>query len=266
MNLSKTDTYNKQITVEWYFLIKWIAIISMVIDHFARMKNFAEVFNLNYELCVIIGRIAFPLFAWELVQHFFFLNTEEQRIKALKRMCLLTFISQPLSDLCGWNGYALNVIGTLTFGWILMVFLEKAELKTEIYKKILYKLIPFIIIAVPFLFFIHCDFNVIGLITILLYYESNKRNNPILYDTISTIIFVFAITFHNSLWYDLDFIDEVKHHIFVIIVPILIYLARKGTDCHLVSKVSKNKVIKLLGRYFFPLHLLILYIIYLIIK
>lgn len=281
MNLSNRDinkTEYKPVKSEWYYLIKWIAIITMVIDHLVRLDGIKSALGLDSTTSLIIGRIAFPLFCWELAQHYHFIKTEALRIKALKRLLILALISEPFYELCNWTKTnCLNVIFTLSFSWMLMILLDRAETKIKEWEKILYRLLSVIVIFVPCVMWLLYDYYWIGLITPILYYFSAKSKNPNRNDYISTIIFILLVSFWywvrkdgvvvtyqwNQIW------NGIITHILVFFVPILFIFARKGTTCGItmfMCKIARYKGVQLFSRWFYPLHLCIGWIINLILS
>ena len=91
------------------FLIKIIAMITMLIDHIAAVGLFD-----GWEIWRMIGRVAFPLYAFMLAQGF--LHTRS-KWKYLLRLGVFALLSQPIYTYCfedvwwDWNG--LNIMFTL---------------------------------------------------------------------------------------------------------------------------------------------------------
>lgn len=118
---AKAEKKQKQrtpISSEWYYAIKWLAIICMVVDHTA--KTIGTGWNDETLLMMrMIGRMAMPLFAWEIVQCFHF---TENRKKHLLSIGLLAIISEVPYDKvikdtwCTWDWQ--NVCFTFFLGWI----------------------------------------------------------------------------------------------------------------------------------------------------
>ena len=74
------------------FLMKWIAVLTMITDHVGRMF-FPDVHIFN-----IIGRIAFPLFAFLLIEGF--VHTGNLK-KYMLRMLIFACISEIAMCICG---------------------------------------------------------------------------------------------------------------------------------------------------------------------
>lgn len=88
----KVKTETKQLTKGWYQLLKWIAMFTMLIDHIAFFLAEPLNWGLNeYLASRMIGRMAYPLFAFLLVESFFY---TKNRKKHLGMMFLLAVISE----------------------------------------------------------------------------------------------------------------------------------------------------------------------------
>lgn len=104
------------------FLMKWIAVLTMITDHVGRMF-FPDVHIFN-----IIGRIAFPLFAFLLVEGF--VHTENLK-KYMLRMLIFACISEIPYDLAmqeTWLEFSRqNTIWTLTLGLLMLALCRKYQ-------------------------------------------------------------------------------------------------------------------------------------------
>lgn len=104
------------------FLMKWIAVLTMITDHVGRMF-FPDVHIFN-----IIGRIAFPLFAFLLVEGF--VHTGNLK-KYMLRMLIFACISEIPYDLAmqeTWLEFSRqNTIWTLTLGLLMLALCRKYQ-------------------------------------------------------------------------------------------------------------------------------------------
>ena len=104
------------------FLMKWIAVLTMITDHVGRMF-FPDVHIFN-----IIGRIAFPLFAFLLVEGF--VHTGNLK-KYMLRMLIFACISEIPYDLAmqeTWLEFSRqNTIWTLTLGLMMLALCRKYQ-------------------------------------------------------------------------------------------------------------------------------------------
>ncbi len=100
--------------------LKWIALLTMLCDH-AGAVLFAQ-----YPVMRLIGRTAFPLFVWLLVEGFFHTSS---RKKYLGRMAFFALVSELPFDLALYgrpDRQGQNVFFTLSVSLVMLVFLERA--------------------------------------------------------------------------------------------------------------------------------------------
>ncbi|MDL2310774.1 conjugal transfer protein TraX [Peptostreptococcaceae bacterium OttesenSCG-928-C18] len=166
-------------------VLKWIAIITMFIDHFA--VNFIDpvffyggrvpesLIEKGYFLLGImrgIGRIAFPIFVFLLVESFFLTSN---RMKMCIRFFVFAIITEVFFDLSFYNSIFefthQNIYFTLLLGFIAMLICEKIGENTKItgYSKIVFKIIVFI----AFMFiadFMKTDYGYLGIFAIGAFY------------------------------------------------------------------------------------------------
>lgn len=133
--------------------LKWIAVITMFIDHIGAVileKGVILAYNrqlpsaLSYDTSLFlsqidrifrqIGRISFPIFCFLLVEGFFHTSN---RLRYALRLALFAFLSEIPFDLA-FRGCILefsyqNVIFTLLFGFLTMWAMEKVREKNYIF-------------------------------------------------------------------------------------------------------------------------------------
>lgn len=144
------------------FTLKMIAVLSMLIDHIGYMF-FPEMIGFR-----IIGRIAFPIFAYTLVEGFVYTHDLK---KYIMRMGMLAFISEIPFDLAT-TGKILefghqNVFFTLTIGLIMLYFFIKPSNKVEKYGMVI---LLFLISEL-----LHTDYSSMGLLMILCFYLYREK-------------------------------------------------------------------------------------------
>lgn len=178
--------------------LKLIAIITMLIDHIAavvidgylRSVGFGN--HLNGMLSVnasapvlhrnmyyidlvmrLIGRIAFPIFCFLLVEGFFY---TKNRFKYALRLFIFAIISEiPFDMALGLSNNFLpefsyqNVYFTLLFGLLTIWGLDK-------FKK-WYLQVPILLLGILIAYFCHTDYDALGVATIAMIYWYHKKSN-----------------------------------------------------------------------------------------
>lgn len=240
------------------FTLKSIALIAMLIDHIGYVF-FPECYILRF-----VGRIAFPIYAFLLVQGFLHTRNTPKLKRYIQRILVFAFISEISFDLC-FYGKAFyleyqNVYFTLFLGLLALYFYEYLENKN---KDGFYSIILFCIIA----FLLKTDYNVIGIIYFFSFYfiEKTKENKkPIKFQRILYFILFFTIAIFEIVTasYDLTIkaiLESFKQYswvylgIFLSIIPISLYNGKLG---------YKTKTTQFIFYWFYPIHITIIYLIY----
>jgi len=235
------------------FHLKMIALITMFIDHFSFVYLNGLITNDNQVLLLniahsmrLIGRIAFPIYCFLIVEGF--LHTKNIN-KYILRLLIFAFISEIPFDLainnCLIEFHSNNVLFTLLLGLILIYIVSLIEKKQKKYlkrnKNILIVNISskLLIILTTFVFCLlannvfSSDYGASGIISIFFMYV--LREKPIL----SSILSICALVLLNFAFNEL--------YALIIIIPLLLYNGKKG------------KSVKYFFYWFYPLHLLFLY-------
>lgn len=221
------------------FILKIIGILTMLCDHIG------DSFIGHFSFLNLIGRIAFPIFAFQVVQGY--IHTHNVNKYAL-RLFIFAFISQiPFMLFLStfYNSYYLNVFFTLFLGVICLYGFDKIKNK---YLGVLFAILICIIghfiqvdygaygIAVIFIFYIFNKFlpNKKGLMCLAFFIITGIKYLPdiISYPSIA-YIYIACILFTS-----------------ISLIPICIYNEKQGPK------------IKYLFYAFYPVHLLVLYIVH----
>lgn len=122
-------------------VLKWIAIVSMLIDHIGAVllgKNLngyaAEYGGINavYDICRTIGRISFPIFCFLLVEGFCHTGNVK---KYMQRLFLFAVLSELPFDLAFYGKIVAldgqNVFFTLFLGLLTLVAIKQMEYRWE---------------------------------------------------------------------------------------------------------------------------------------
>ena len=210
------------------FLLKLIALISMIIDHYGAIFK-SDI--LGYR---IIGRLAFPIYSFLLVEGYF--HTKDIKKYSI-RLLLFAFISEIPYDLAFKGRIEImnqNIFFTLFIGLLTMYFIDK--LAKDSNQKILA-----LIAGMALAFILSVDYSFIGIGYILFFYftrdmENNKR-------ILNMAIIMFLINL------SLGSIQQFS----IFALPILyLYNGKVGI---------KNKFIQIFFYIIYPLHLFVFYLI-----
>jgi len=202
-------------------MLRIIALITMAVDHIGL------IFFPEYFIFRIIGRLAFPLFAFGVAQGYFYTKNLS---KYLQRILLLALISQPIFYLL-INQENLNICFTLTLGLSVIYLYDKGK---NWWVKV------FGIILILFLGeWLQVEYGAYGILLILCFYIF--RNNILLILVGSLLIFSQALLNYSQIL-----------NLFAIIPLFLVYYAKD-------ERIKINRWIQYL---FYPVHLLIIYIVF----
>lgn len=225
--------------------------ITMVIDHIGFLF-FPQVMIFR-----IIGRIAFPLFAYLLARGF---HVTSNKQKYLARLIIAGIISQPIFMLFT-GGNDINIFGTLALGFLAIWTLGSNIHK---YKKILLcGCIALISIVVPI------EYGVIGVGTMVSFYFIKNYYHLI---GIQGILWILYMMYESLLQYGnihLDISRITVVQLFAILIPVMGMVLRvpiqATRDIQVTSSSRNSNVFKKYGWYlFYPLHMMVLIVIYFI--
>lgn len=226
--------------------IKLIAILSMLIDHFAAVV-LAKYYPLSlepekiykiYEIMRAIGRLAFPLFCFFAVEGFLY---SKNRIKYLLRLAIFAILSEPAFDMAfsgKWLDFTQqNVMITIFLGIIGIWCFERIQ--TTIKSKFANNTEPFLYIigAVPvcaaayIAHLLHTDYGAFGVFTIAIIYIFKEYKPLALLFGICVLISGYKQTELPAFW---------------AVLPIFFYSGKRGFG------------LKYFFYLFYPIHLLIL--------
>ena len=209
-------------------LLKWIAIITMTVDHVG------VILYPEFTVLRFIGRFSFPLFAYLLILGIE--NTRNIRYY-FTRLFIFALISQvPFFLALGYGPFdSLNIFFTLSSGLLFIYFFKKSSV---------FVLVPvFVSLVLPFDYGIY-GIVVIGCIFIL------KEN---------TKFGVFSLVLLNTLFlvpWSIQFLS-------ISAIPLI--LLHKNGSLNITKETTEQFTIPLWRKYFFyvyyPLHLTLLYLI-----
>lgn len=226
--------------------LKYLAMLTMLIDHIGvclierTMLYQVEIWKSVYMICRLVGRIAFPLYCFLMVEAFLHTKNRKRYLLTLIGLAILT---EPIFDLAlygKWNWSHQNVLVSLAIGFVMLWILEKVEVYsrniTDYPVKIGYlicgNLLP-IVLAGLLAWRLQTDYSYVGIVLIAMIYL--LRNQRAL----------------QALW--CFFILSAEGGISVIFASYLIYCYN--------GKLGTGKIPRWFYRLFYPIHLLILFLI-----
>ena len=215
------------------FALKIIAIICMISDHVG-YSIFNKVTFFNY-----IGKISFPIFAFLISEGY--LHTKNLK-NYLIRLTIFAFLSQiPFMlffSTFNINGLNLNIFFTLLLGLISITIYEKTD-------RSFIGIITFLLLAI-LAQIANCDYGFFGVCLIFLFYT--LKNNKL---KMNISILLITVIRYSLLFFKSSNITYIYFGIFSCISLIFINLYNN----------KKGKNIKYFFYIFYPLHLLILYLL-----
>lgn len=214
------------------FVLKIIAVTSMLIDHSGYL-----IFN-GFSFMNYIGRLAFPIFAFLITEGY--IHTSNLK-KYFFRLIIFAIISQIPYMLLFSNNFTLNILFTLSLGLFAITIYNKLE------NKLLSSV--FVILSAIGAELLHFDYGWFGITIIFIFYIFKSKK------IYMNMFFIFA-TFINYLYYfaKTSRIEYLLIFLFcsLSLIPINLYNGKKG------------KNIRYFLYLFYPLHLIVLYLIKLI--
>ncbi|WP_049690291.1 TraX family protein [Anaerococcus jeddahensis] len=212
--------------------LKYIAFISMFIDHFNKtiitpLLNYQQPLVTISTIFDIIGRIAFPIFAFMIVEGFY---KTKSRGKYLRNLLIFAIISEIPYDMFQSkvfiNNRSQNIMWALALGLLTLIIVDK--LKEKIKNKYAWLGISILIVAIN------------AVVATLLSFD---------YDYYSIII-IFIL----YLFYDKRFLGSILSYL-VIIKEVYAILGFAVINFYNGEKGRQNK---LFNYFFYPAHLLLL--------
>ncbi|SCZ76516.1 TraX family protein [Pseudobutyrivibrio xylanivorans] len=232
--------------------LKLIAIITMLVDHvtYGLYYTYGMANDcLNWELYRFlrgVGRMAFPIYCFLLVEGFFHTRNVKKYAIRLVILALLSEIPFDWSlfgDLFVWN--KTNVVFTLLIGLLLIWILEESKKEKfwgieNIVAKKLVVLLCYVAGMVA-AYFASVDYNIVGVAVIVLMYclHGEERNRRLLAFAAGVAILTLGC-------------GTLESAAFLMLIPIAFYNGKRG---------SSSKIMRYSFNYFYPIHLFIIGIV-----
>lgn len=175
-------------------LIKWVALITMLIDHLRFLNPASSQFDL---WCYSIGRLAYPLFLF-LMAHYFYRSKDKHNILAsdqryFKNLIVYAFLSEIPYQLYFTNTQSLNIFPTLILCFILLY----AYVRKPVYAPV-YFFIPLVLTLILNQTKFSIQYDVLGVYAILCFYLAFLNKNLIFLPILISIMFNLYLVFNLS--------------------------------------------------------------------
>ena len=192
-------------------ILKWIALVTMLIDHtgasiLEKLPQYSTV-EWVYQLDLVlrfIGRIAFPIYCFLLVEGFWMTRSRKKYAINLFVFALISEIPFELSFMGGLDIGFHNVYWTLLLGMLLMMALEEIKLR----KQDKYNLLALLAVAVLAVTaqLVNTDYGAIGVVLIFILYQTRdeRKKQSILgavamcYEITAPIAFVLTYYYNGK--------------------------------------------------------------------
>ncbi len=227
------------------FVLKVIAVFTMACDHFSYLI-FGKFSYLN-----LIGRIAFPIFAYQITEGY--IHTSNLK-KYFLRLLLFAIISQiPFMLFLSifTTPWHLNIFFTLIFGLLAITAYDKLD-KLECKNNIIHRLYQFLGILSAVIFcaiaeLTKCDYGYFGVLVIFCFYFFRDHKILMNLSIILSILYYYKayLPYYNVLLY-----IGIPICTMIPLIFINFYNHKKGKDT------------KYFLYLFYPLHLLLIYILH----
>ena len=229
--------------------LKIIAMILMLLDHL-----WGTIIPGN-QWMTLIGRMAFPIFAFLIVEGFF--HTSDLK-KYMKRLFIFGLISEIPFNLI-YTGSIIfpfhqNVMFTLLLGLLIINEIDKLKNNKEIKKKIIPISKIFLFLIISIIGFV--DYGVTGVLTIVVFYLFRGFKLAWIGQLISLILLYIVFFEGQSVIlniFNYEYFLPLQSIGVLSLIFIWLYNGEKGKN---------NKLIKYLFYSFYPVHMLVIYLIY----
>lgn len=223
------------------FVLKVIACVTMFIDHIGYAMFDGHASWLNY-----IGRLAFPIFAFQISEGYIHTHNMKKYIFRLAIFALVSQIPFMFFHSIINTDFGLNVIFTLLLGLISIFIYDKSNKFVGIITPIILAVISEVL---------HCDYGIYGVAIVFLFYvfRQSKWLTAISF-IVATIIkygySIFSWCSRNGFEY-FDYVFEYYYPYILCtlasIIIILLYNKKKGLNTKFFLYI------------FYPLHLILIY-------
>lgn len=229
--------------------LKIIAMILMLLDHM-----WGTIIPGN-QWMTLVGRMAFPIFAFLIVEGY--IHTSDYK-KYIKRLLIFGLLSEIPFNLI-YTGSIIfpfhqNVLFTLVFGLIIINEIDKIKNNKEIKLRVksILKILLFLLITI--IGFV--DYGITGVLTIVVFYLFREFKFAWLGQLISLILLYIVFFKGQSIIiniFNYEYFLPIQGMGVLSLILIWLYNGKKGNN---------SKLLKYIFYSFYPVHMLMLYLIY----
>lgn len=247
------------------FWLRIIAAVTMLIDHIAYVL--IPYSSAYYMPMRIIGRLSFPIFCFLIAEGF--MHTRSLK-KYLLRLGILAIVSEIPFNLAFYrdvlDSRSRNVFFTLTLGLLALTaagrlglfILEKLNLKASLCKSHAMQMLaasPVIALLCWAADYIHCDYGAYGVLLICAFYLFSSNRIAAVCALAAVTLWKYGLEIDTIPLFEIHIAKQVQQYAIVSALPLLIYNKKPGT-----ARFKEAFYV------FYPVHLICLWIIYLIVK
>ncbi len=229
-------------------MLRIIAVVFMLGDHI-----WATYMNL-WDGMTYIGRMAFPIFAFQIAEGFIHTSNLKKYFLRLLGFALISEIPFNLFCSSRWfNPYHQNVLFTLLLGLLAITVIDNAK-KNRTAKNIVLSVLWLVLISiVSFIGFV--DYGFLGMLTVVMFYV--LRDFPFAWLCQLVAMVLINIVFFEGQVFPVEILGktfEIPYQGFAVfaLIPVWLYGGKKG---------KSNKVMQYGFYAFYPVHMLVLYLI-----
>lgn len=211
-------------------ILKTIALITMIIDHYGAIF---EPFNMDYR---IIGRIAFPIYTFLLVEGYIHTRDIKKYITRLITFALISEIPFDYAFYGGVNWSHQNIFFTLSIGLLAMHFMDKENGFSST------KNISIVLGAATLATLLNTDYSFMGIVYIMDFYFTREISTIKRLGIVGIIMFVINLVGSVG----------IQQYSLLALVVIALYNHKVGW---------KNKIVQIIYYAAYPLHLILFYLL-----
>lgn len=258
--------YVSGVTKSWYYMLRYVAMLTMFIDHLGKvLYSLNLIDNAGYYAYITMGRMAFPLYAFLIVESYYY---TKKRRKHLFKILLMSVLSEVVfdmallvkdpSDIFRKGGFekaisAQNTCLTLALGFGMLMLLNydwflvfKKIYKSEFVCKLMSVFVKIIITGMIMFFslLVNSDYAWRGILIIAMFNFAKKNRFKELWQFNTVALYVLTAA-------DLKYL--------VVFIPlVLIYIAQKTNIFGNKNNILISDFSVVLCRFFYPVHLAVL--------